>query len=439
MKYKKSFYNILTNVPNKENYIIFNSVTTALGVLDKATYSLYQSINMLSLSDVENKDIASINAMIENGFLVDYNLNEHTNLVIENRKAQYNTDGNRLLVILPTMNCNMKCSYCFEHYNEGTKMNKETQEDLIKFIKIFIKDANSLHIKWCGGEPLVAKDVIMNVSDKVISICKNQNIKYTSSIVTNGSLLTKNLAIELRNKCNIDLAQITIDGIEKSHNDRRRFKDSNKSSFKVITDNIEDIKDILKINIRINVDRNNIDEMEQLIKYFINERNWLNCEDIMFYFAPVLQDRKGCNVCMESCIETEELKELYINIKELVEKNIGVNIFSKFYFNRKAIACGASSMNYYVIDSIGDMYKCLFVVSNKEYCVGNIKDGYVINEIHSKYLLNNFEKICIDCKVKPICQGGCTQKRILNINNCPIYFKDCFDDIIKAKYYELIR
>lgn len=49
-------------------------------------------------------------------------------------------------------------------------------------------------MSWFGGEPLLALDIIKYMSEKFINYCGENKIGYSSDIVTNGTLLTKETA-----------------------------------------------------------------------------------------------------------------------------------------------------------------------------------------------------------------------------------------------------
>lgn len=69
----------------------------------------------------------------------------------------------------------------------------------------------------------------------------------------------------------------------------------------------------------------------------------------------------------------------------------------------------------FLIDPLGDLYKCWNDVSRKEFRVGNVYTGVEYNTALSKYL--NYEAVnqekCMHCSVLPLCLGGCPNENIL--------------------------
>lgn len=125
-----------------------------------------------------------------------------------------------------------------------------------------------MEICWFGGEPLLAMDVIENISKEVINICKKLKKLYNASITTNGFLLTpKNIEILLKNR--VTNFTVTLDGLSECHDTLRVLKSGN-PTHSVILKNLLYIKNnILKSNLRIFV-RTNITKTigESLEKYY---------------------------------------------------------------------------------------------------------------------------------------------------------------------------
>ena len=268
MRYKKSYYNTIIEIPEGNKKLIYNSVTAALGILDKKNLDLYDRINFINFDNLDGEEKETVETLKENGFIVDADFDEYSNLIIESNKVKYDQNGAKSLTIAPTMNCNMKCPYCFET-QKNEVINEETEYYIIEFIKNFTEGTKALGISWYGGEPLLGKDIIVRLSEKIINICDKRGIEYSADMVTNGYLLNRETAIEMKEKCKIDKVQITIDGLEDTHNNRRKLKKNSGSCFNEIIKNIDEINDILGVVIRINVDIDNINEIEKLIIKFV--------------------------------------------------------------------------------------------------------------------------------------------------------------------------
>ena len=76
------------------------------------------------------------------------------------------------LIILPTEKCNFRCTYCYEDFAIG-KMKIETVEAIKKFISARAPSLKFLTLSWFGGEPLLARDVIINIAKHAYGQSKN--------------------------------------------------------------------------------------------------------------------------------------------------------------------------------------------------------------------------------------------------------------------------
>lgn len=94
------------------------------------------------------------------------------------------------LVIAATSNCNFRCVYCYEgSVLRASTMSEAIQEAIVKFVESEAPHLETFTVTWYGGEPLLALDIIENLSIKFVDICKKNAIAYDATIVTNGYLL----------------------------------------------------------------------------------------------------------------------------------------------------------------------------------------------------------------------------------------------------------
>ncbi len=176
--------------------------------------------------------------------------------------------GLNTFTILPTTECNARCYYCYEADCKKQKKNKKTAHDVADFIKKNIK-SNKAYLRLFGGEPLVAQD-------KIDIICKDlleSNIEISSDIISNGYLFDDNTVNKAKELWNLQFAQITLDGTEKTYNDVKNYVDKSEPSpfFRVI-DNIEKLlQKGIRVHIRINITEDNVEDVTRLIE-FLSER-----------------------------------------------------------------------------------------------------------------------------------------------------------------------
>lgn len=101
---------------------------------------------------------------------------------------------------------------------------------------IISKKERTIELTWFGGEPLLCYDKIVKLNDLLIS----NNVSFTTSIITNGTLFTDD-KIKLLNQLNIQQIQITLDGEQENHDKKRFFRKNQQGTYTLILSNIEKI------------------------------------------------------------------------------------------------------------------------------------------------------------------------------------------------------
>ena len=397
---KESNYNI--SVEYKGEYLLFNSRTIATAALDKTALEILDSVRRGKA--IEENDL--VKEMKRVGFLVDDTIDELQQLEMNYNLSKYGKNGLGL-VIAPTMACNFACPYCYEGTQTGM-MSEKLQAKIIAMVEAFAKDRQDITISWFGGEPLLAKETIYSMSKHLIEICDRANVEYEAMIVTNGFLLDKETILKLK-ECKVDFAQITLDGLPESHNKKRKLRDgSNEPTFDRIMENMLCAKENgIDVAIRVNVDKTNQHELESLLELMIEKG--LGKE---LYLGHVQANTECSKEFAENCLSLEEFAKVYTDY----EKLLFARKLPTEYPMPNRMNCGADYLYSYVVDADGNLYKCWNDIGIKEESIGNLHNVADFGQItknpnlnYCKYLTWSpfvFKK-CRECKILPICLGGC--------------------------------
>jgi uncharacterized protein len=328
------------------------------------------------------------------------------------------------------MKCNFACFYCFEEGNKNFSLMDESIENALVTI-IEKNKKKSLSINWFGGEPLLG-------FDKMISICKkliDKEIKFTSSIVTNGSLLTME-KIEQLDLLNLSFIQITLDGLAEVHDKRRCFKNG-KPSFDKILYNIENLlgKTSIPLVIQVTVDHSNESAYEDILSFFQQKYpNYLKEKRIKI----------GCNYVLDRT-NFEEKAQCYTHqdiLKEKIESlQRGDRNAKTPYLPGLSMPCMYRSISSMTIDSQGNIYRCLEHLGNPSCKIGDLHVGKISLSkiVEMTFGEDPFEdKECTHCNVFPVCGGGCPLDRInkkeeKTYNHCSFY-KENLADLLPYLY-----
>ena len=105
--------------------------------------------------------------------------------------------------------------------------------------------------------------------------------------------------------------------------------------------------------------------------------------------------------------------------------------------------CNGQRDNYFVIDTVGDVYYCDGVIGEQGHIVFNVKDEPTYEQLHGVSHDPHDNEKCRACHLLPICQGNCDwERRATNmvchplLTTLPDYLRDyrsCFD--VKAEGY----
>ncbi len=435
-KCKKSIFNIIVDKLTDGRFLVFNTFHSTFGIMDEYTKAMYDDIENITPSFLKaESDSKSFSVLAKMGFIVPEELDELSLVELEMQKGKF--DNSKVsLTVAPILSCNMSCPYCFEQFESG-KMNDVIQESLCIFLEELISNSNCkhLHITWYGGEPLLAVDVIESLSIRFIKICETNKVTYTASIITNGVLLSHDIAEKLV-EYRVLKAQITIDGMPDYHNKRRILK-SGEDSFNTIMDNIEKCKELIEINVRVNVDDGNIENMDDFLNYIFLVKGWKKNPSV--YLSPV--ENYTDNEYFQGTNAVDMSRFFHFDALVLGKtcdiENDRPN--ERLYPRRRGSYCQAVTLNTYVVDPDGYLYKCWNVIGNKEKAIGTLSNHKQLNLEGLKWLTHKPGEICMSCPYLPICLGGCPYQYIIKGEQSCGFFKKETTERLKLAYQQYME
>lgn len=406
-----SKYNILSK-SEKYGYLLFNTMSLAFIRINEQDIDMWKKLRESpdSYTNFQNYDfLIKARILVDNQ---DDDLNVYLADVLKNR---YNS-SDMALTILPTRGCNFGCIYCYEQDRPNVLMNEQTEKAIVKFV-CSNSNLKRLSVVWYGGEPLLNFDSMVRLT----KMFKQLNIEYSAKIVSNGYLLTKEKA-DLMKDLAIRNIQITFDGSEEIHN-QRRFLLGGQPTYRKIMDNLKYLLSINKeitIDIRTNIDRRNKDDYNKFYQDFKSE---INDKRVTMYPGFV------SDLLSSECVSPE------FNISEGGYKaQFILDIFDKYGIEIKSFlpkyrrhSCVASKYFAFVIGPEGELYKCWRMVGNQKEAIGNVNDGSFDMVKFSKYLIGadyTLDSKCLQCEFITLCGGGCPLVRMRNkyekisLNHC---------------------
>jgi uncharacterized protein len=276
------------------------------------------------------------------------------------------------LYIFPTEKCNFRCTYCYEDFSIG-----RMKPEIISAVKAFMDkrcaDLDYFNISWFGGEPLIAKDIVLEISEYITELVnKYPQLSYEGDMTTNGYLLDYETATALVD-VGIRVFQISLDGPAQVH-DRSRIGANGSNTYEQIWHNLLEIRRSclpISILLRVHFSPDTLQLLDPLIDDIKNE--FIQDARFSVFFKPI--ERLGSHNDASIKIFSEAEKEAAIKL--LQTKLFGDNITSsQNYSLPENPICYASRPNSLVIRANGDVGKCTVALYDERNHVASLQpDG----------------------------------------------------------------
>jgi uncharacterized protein len=458
--YTSSHYNVLVPVPEEQEFLLYNTLTGALEVLQQYHGEALRDMIQHNGHGTKALDGEVQSYLFEKGYLTEFPSGDaeisafHNSYLKQRDFLLGNVEVAGMgLTIATTMNCNMGCPYCFEF--EKPNKTLKSQDDIrhiINYIKDMMAKApvkrwESFSLTWYGGEPLINKHAISELSPHLIRLCKENNIKFRSTIITNGLLLTEE-AWALLKESQVTTAQVTLDGPAITHDKYRPLKGgTQKGNYYRILENLSHVPDGIKLVIRINVDREISNHFDTFFKDLRDYNIWPQ------KFGSIVFDPAW----LRSYHFTEDSTSKHLNVNEYFEvkenfRKLQVKLFNdyaeeqglkkarlKFNMPEKQKECGTWVSPYnIVIDPEGFVQKCWETIHLTKHHIHHVSEGFDASRFKEYLDYDRFDvnQMCYSCKYLPVCdQLSCSHQALEHKDNPPCtYWKEKTPSALKDQY-----
>ena len=361
-----------------------------------------------------------------NGFIVANEIdeqNQYLALIKERKfsKAIYH------IIINPTMDCNLKCWYCYENHIEKSNIKSELTSAIILHLKEKIKTEpfEKLILSFFGGEPLLQKESILSLIKSIHELSKTYGFNLAISFTTNGTLID----LDFINKLSFykPSFQITLDGWQKVHDKVRKYKTNGKGTYIQILSAIKLIQQKSpksEVVVRINISNKTLDSLpyiaDDLTKIKQNNNLKIMVSKVWQVNAETLDESK----IME-----------FVELCQVNKIQCSYLATSKF-----TSGCYADNYNQVVINYDGKIFKCTAMAFSPENSYGEIKSNGQIqwNEKKIEERMNlELPSQCLKCNFLPACPKPCSQKLLEKGNSlsCILNSKFSKESYILEDFY----
>ena len=346
-------------------------------------------------NNIPLEPVAEMTELIQGFFLVPKEYDEKKTVLNLRTlvKRLSSSKGIEGYTILTTTNCNARCFYCYENNLPHINMSQEVADKVVEYM-IKHRNSKTLKLHWFGGEPLVCAARIDQICEKL----SLQDIKYYSSMTSNGYLFTDQMIEKAVRLWNLKSVQITLDGTEEIYNKTKAYISVKSSPYRRVISNIKRLLDHgIRVIIRLNLDKHNINDLKQLIlELYYEIKSFENVE----VYSHILFENAGFEP-IERDSESRELlyrRQIELNTELELKK---MNNYRRSIPYLKTHNCMADSENSVVVYPDGRLFKCEHIEIGDEF-------GSLDSDEIKKYGIDKFTQVtelneCSSCPIFPSC------------------------------------
>ena len=289
--------------------------------------------------------------------------------------------------ILTTTGCNARCFYCYEKGTKPVTMTAETASRVVRYIVAHRGD-EKVKIGWFGGEPLVNAKVI----DQICTELNGQGVPFRSMMISNGYLFDANKIQRAKDLWQLQKVQITLDGTAHIYNQVKDYVYRGVNAFERVLENIGLLTAAgIRVVIRLNVDKHNIDEMAELVE-LLHQRFGVN-ENLSVYSHELYGERSpedNATLFAQRMLLEQQIAKCGYGGRKRLQKDFKLN------------HCMADSDESVVIVPDGHLGKC-------EHYIDSDFFGHIDREERDKAILRKFKErradseSCATCPFYPQC------------------------------------
>lgn len=344
---------------------------------------------------------------------------EHMKQLADYKRTLWNEPKLKFLFLELTLRCNERCIHCGSRCG-NVPAEELTLEQYKNFLDKIKRDFGTRDIQLCitGGEPLLRKDFfeIMGYA---------HSLGFHWGMTSNGTLIDNKIAAKLE-EGGMGTVSISLDGMEKSHDEFRRTPGGWEAAVRGINALID--RDAFKhVQVTTVVHKGNIDELDELYDYLcgVDIDSWR-----LVTIEPI-----GRALDADLTLEPEDYRQVLDFIRGKRRENIPVLYGCTHYlgldYEREVrdwyFLCNAGIYTA-GIRTNGDIGACLDIEMRPELLEGNIlRDDFtqIWKNGFKTYRSDNYQKSgkCSSCGDREFCAGGSFHSWDFDKNEQRVCFK----------------
>ena len=347
----------------------------------------------------------SQDVLLEDGFLVRGRAEDDARVRAYLDKAREGIPGTMYVTLMPTLQCNLACNYCFQKEHPAfTKMSSPTEDATLEWIlrQVDERGLHTLNIHYFGGEPTTRKDYCLRTAEVLSAAMKARGGVFRWQMTTNAILLDIDFAKSME-AFGLGAFQVTLDGDRETHDRMRVYRDGS-GSFDAIFDNVVALARAgCKVSIGGHFFPDQAASFEALLDRF--ERSGVSRLLSGVQFRPMVDTQQRSRGTCTGCSEKQETQTLVQLNKSIERREMAPAAHKGSTLEGLLGPCELHWKNNYTIDPEGRVYKCPVVAGLPGLEVAQVASRQA-EKVAPLLELRPWEK-CGDCAYLPVCVGGC--------------------------------
>ncbi len=353
-----------------------------------------------SAEERENQEV-----LLEDGILVRERAEDDVRVRAHLDKAREGIPGTMYVTLMPTLQCNLACNYCFQKEHPAfTKMSSPTEDATLEWIlrQVDERGLSTLHVHYFGGEPTTRKDYCLRTAEVFAAAMKARGGTFQWHMTTNAIHLDVEFAKRMET-FGQGIFQVTLDGDKETHDRMRVYRDG-RGTFDIIFDNVVALA---RAGCKVFIGGHFFPDQAASFEKLLDRFEEIGVARLLagVQFRPMVDTQQLSNGTCTGCSEKQETRTLVQLNKSIERRKLTPAAHKGSTLEGLLGPCELHWKNNYTIDPDGRVYKCPVVAG-----LPGLEVAQVASQAPEKVAplleLRPWEK-CGDCPYLPVCVGGC--------------------------------
>lgn len=329
------------------------------------------------------------------------------------------------LLYVPTMNCNMRCKYCYLGENTNELKSDKGYLETLRFAvdKFAAADVIPFNISLHGGEvTTLSKDdfrsIVAYISDYYQ---KNRSLLLENGFKVGQPHIKTNLYSIERHLDAIREFNVSISGsldLPLSMHDEYRVTKGEKGTLDTILKNVQLLSELPnRKKVSSTIFHEHFEKLDEIVRdiRYLDEHTCLNMNDFNFMVGFTPQNESGVRL---TALSEDEQVILYDRMHEefrgsSLEEGLNNAWFAEFT-PAYCTNCDNCGEKFFLLEKNGDIYSCVRGQGNPRFYYGNIYTDSVEKILSTAkgkiFVVHNnsgFDPECAKCEHLHLCKTGC--------------------------------